>query len=187
MSDRCDEPKYPSAIKKRVSGDWNCSNCNNLNFAFRSYCNRCLCSKGPMELDEFPCALYITPPALDIVDEVDEHTSVPSKLLFGDLPSVSPFLRDKTLAIPTEAKPITQRLLKFEKENDPPAKEASIVSEDKVYTADRKWLQTALIGVKRPLTERQGDWVCLNCKNLNFAFRKECNRCLQAKKEYIAM
>ena len=26
-------------------------------------------------------------------------------------------------------------------------------------------------------TEREGDWVCHNCKNLNFAFRTECNRC----------
>ena len=26
-------------------------------------------------------------------------------------------------------------------------------------------------------TEREGDWVCKNCKNLNFAFRVECNRC----------
>ena len=26
-------------------------------------------------------------------------------------------------------------------------------------------------------TEREGDWVCQNCKNLNFAFRVECNRC----------
>lgn len=26
-------------------------------------------------------------------------------------------------------------------------------------------------------TEREGDWVCNNCKNLNFAFRVECNRC----------
>ena len=25
-------------------------------------------------------------------------------------------------------------------------------------------------------TEREGDWVCKNCKNLNFAFRVECNR-----------
>jgi hypothetical protein len=25
--------------------------------------------------------------------------------------------------------------------------------------------------------EREGDWVCNNCKNLNFAFRVECNRC----------
>ena len=31
--------------------------------------------------------------------------------------------------------------------------------------------------VKKPLTERVGDWVCGNCKNLNFSFRKVCNRC----------
>ena len=26
-------------------------------------------------------------------------------------------------------------------------------------------------------SERIGDWVCFSCKNLNFAFRKVCNRC----------
>ena len=26
-------------------------------------------------------------------------------------------------------------------------------------------------------TEREGDWICNNCKNLNFSFRVECNRC----------
>ena len=29
----------------------------------------------------------------------------------------------------------------------------------------------------RPFTERSGDWVCANCRNLNFAFRIICNRC----------
>ena len=29
----------------------------------------------------------------------------------------------------------------------------------------------------RPFTERQGDWICKFCRNLNFAFRNECNRC----------
>lgn len=24
---------------------------------------------------------------------------------------------------------------------------------------------------------RQGDWICFNCNNLNFSFRKKCNRC----------
>jgi aspartate-semialdehyde dehydrogenase len=32
-------------------------------------------------------------------------------------------------------------------------------------------------------TEREGDWVCNNCKNLNFAFRVECNRC-HLQKDY---
>lgn len=39
-------------------------------------------------------------------------------------------------------------------------------------------------------TEREGDWVCQSCKNLNFAFRVECNRChlpkpSNDKKEHI--
>lgn len=29
----------------------------------------------------------------------------------------------------------------------------------------------------KTFTEREGDWVCQSCKNLNFAFRVECNRC----------
>ena len=32
---------------------------------------------------------------------------------------------------------------------------------------------------KKPkfFVERSGDWICNSCKNLNFAFRVECNRC----------
>lgn len=34
----------------------------------------------------------------------------------------------------------------------------------------------------RPFIERQGDWVCKYCRNLNFSFRNECNRCKLLKK-----
>jgi hypothetical protein len=37
----------------------------------------------------------------------------------------------------------------------------------------------------RPFTERTGDWICKNCKNLNFAFRNECNRCKMLKKDCV--
>ena len=37
----------------------------------------------------------------------------------------------------------------------------------------------------RPFTERAGDWICKNCKNLNFAFRNECNRCKMTKKDCV--
>jgi hypothetical protein len=30
---------------------------------------------------------------------------------------------------------------------------------------------------QNPFIEREGDWICSNCKNLNFSFRVECNRC----------
>ena len=36
---------------------------------------------------------------------------------------------------------------------------------------------------KKPFVEREGDWICFNCDNLNFAFRTQCNRCHLAKSE----
>ena len=36
---------------------------------------------------------------------------------------------------------------------------------------------------KKVLTEREGDWTCVRCKNLNFSFRKFCNRCELPKNE----
>ena len=40
---------------------------------------------------------------------------------------------------------------------------------------------------KKILAERAGDWVCAFCKNLNFAFRKQCNRCMKNKDEVCAI
>jgi len=37
--------------------------------------------------------------------------------------------------------------------------------------------------MKKGLTERIGDWLCLNCKNHNFSFRKQCNRCMMDRDE----
>ena len=34
---------------------------------------------------------------------------------------------------------------------------------------------------KRNFVEREGDWACYFCKNLNFAFRKKCNICGASK------
>ena len=36
---------------------------------------------------------------------------------------------------------------------------------------------------QKHFTERHGDWICKQCKNLNFSFRYECNRCKCPKKE----
>ena len=36
---------------------------------------------------------------------------------------------------------------------------------------------------KKPFVEREGDWICFKCKNLNFAFRTNCNRCHLTKNE----
>ena len=34
---------------------------------------------------------------------------------------------------------------------------------------------------KKNFVEREGDWTCFYCKNLNFSFRKKCNRCKALK------
>ena len=34
---------------------------------------------------------------------------------------------------------------------------------------------------KKNFKERKGDWICLNCNNLNFAFRTQCNICKRLK------
>jgi hypothetical protein len=36
---------------------------------------------------------------------------------------------------------------------------------------------------KKKVKERKTDWLCLNCQNLNYGFRKNCNRCKIERKE----
>lgn len=43
--------------------------------------------------------------------------------------------------------------------------------------------QTMIKAVKSTTQTREGDWVCLNCNNLNFSFRKKCNRCKMQTRE----
>ena len=37
--------------------------------------------------------------------------------------------------------------------------------------------QSDIAAKKSSKMERVGDWVCLECNNLNFGFRDVCNRC----------
>jgi hypothetical protein len=36
---------------------------------------------------------------------------------------------------------------------------------------------------KQEFVEREGDWSCYRCKNINFSFRNKCNKCLFSKEE----
>ena len=47
------------------------------------------------------------------------------------------------------------------------------------FTIGKKRIKTKK--TQRNFTEREGDWTCFNCKNLNFSFRKQCKRCKISK------
>ena len=44
-------------------------------------------------------------------------------------------------------------------------------------------IENTKIKKTKPFIGRTGDWVCGNCRNLNFAFRVMCNRCNLSKSE----
>ena len=39
--------------------------------------------------------------------------------------------------------------------------------------------------IKKPFVLRKGDWKCMNCYNINFGFRKCCNRCMFPKDSFF--
>lgn len=157
-------PKYPTGVKKRVSGDWNCAKCTNLNFAFRSICNRCGVQKADCSV--FHWALFLTPPSVKdmqalALDDLSRDCM--------DTPSVSPFLREKVMMEPTKPRPLLDRALFPEQDS-----EAALTAMD----VETLLLAEILAGVA-PKAKRvaSGDWRCSICSNVNYSFRCECNRC----------
>ena len=49
----------------------------------------------------------------------------------------------------------------------------------------KKFMQFELITTKtkKKFVERKGDWKCSKCKNINFSFRSQCNKCKISKEE----
>lgn len=154
------KPNYPSGLKRRVSGDWNCHKCNNLNFAFRFSCNKCHTEKREENQSLFNSALF-----MDFTD-----FEVTSKKENQD--TAFDFMNQRI-----QAQPLTNLSLNIG---------PKIVNGEKI-TRDNSHVETIMSQVKRPDSGRQGDWVCLKCKNLNFAFRKDCNKCRAKKQNYIAL
>jgi len=61
-------------------------------------------------------------------------------------------------------------------------KQSSNSSLTSVNTEENKEF-TKEFAKKSHFVERQGDWICTRCKNLNFSFRIVCNRCKISKAE----
>lgn len=164
-----EEIKYPFAIKKRVAGDWNCPKCGNLNFSFRTKCNKCETQK-PMS-NPFGCALYLFPPTLNEDPPESKFTSHLDSD-YESYPLITPFLGEDFLEHPNDI---------HEKENKRKASsENTEISSDYEKTAAQ-----ILKRVKKPSTKKAGDWICLKCLNLNFSFRNTCNVCKSSKSDFL--
>jgi rubrerythrin len=164
-----EEIKYPLAIKKRVAGDWNCPRCGNLNFSFRTKCNKCESSK-PLS-NPFGCALYLFPPSIPD-DNSDTKWITQTETEYEGFPALTPFLDEEFYEHPGSL---------HEKENK--RKESS---ENTEFSSDyEKTTAQILKRVKKPSTKKAGDWICLKCLNLNFSFRSFCNICRNSKSDFI--
>jgi len=62
--------------------------------------------------------------------------------------------------------------------NDIPIRQLPIVHQPRKYSCAED-----LKDKKNMFVERQGDWICVRCKNLNFSFRVVCNRCKISKND----
>ncbi|CAD8199072.1 unnamed protein product [Paramecium octaurelia] len=91
---------------RQRQGDWICSNCSNMNFAFRDSCNRCHTIKimKNNESKGFKSALFLTesngdiPPISDRSNKSSgEKTDIgTNKFSFDKLPSMEPILKQIT-------------------------------------------------------------------------------------------
>ncbi|CAG9326430.1 unnamed protein product [Blepharisma stoltei] len=186
MSEQSQKISYPNAIKKRVDGDWNCPNCSNLNFSFRSTCNRCGYTEKLMPT--FNAFLYMSAPSLEETSAIScDAENPPPRLDFSQLPSISPFLREKCLQARIEINPVTKRCLKFDNEvaKEDKSNENTPNPKPKTKTKAKKHKKSGslTVHIKKPAREKEGDWICLKCNNWNFAFRSECNICKESKEK----
>ena len=58
-----------------------------------------------------------------------------------------------------------------------------IMLNNKINENQQKIKETNNNKKKKNFSERAGDWVCFKCKNLNFSFRNNCNRCQLTKND----
>lgn len=173
MRTKTGHPLYPQGIKRKVKGDWNCRLCRNLNFSYRVHCNLCKHKRDCLNSGfDYAVFLNLTP--------YEEADTCASDFDCTSLPSLSFLLAEEVFATPTRARPLNARSCVLVDLTN-----KCIVDGVKTSTDETK-IEAVMEGVKRPVEERKGDWVCLGCKNLNFSFRRCCNRCGLNKDRYLA-
>lgn len=135
---------------KFPNGGWVCSSCQNYNFHGRKRCNRCKKDKACTDFNGKPLHL------LKAEGKLPKH--FPTQGL--GLPNSSHSRNGEASVLAyTEAGKQELEVIKS-------ARSCQLDLEKSISSLSTK-----------KLVEKKGDWTCKKCHNLNFAFRKRCNRC----------
>lgn len=147
--------KFPNnSFTMNGKSGWICPSCKNFNYEVRTQCNRC----GRIQM------LYRTPM---INSQNSLHNLSNTSLNNNFITNISPlpFSNSNT---------DLNKLAEEENNNNIISPNMSPLKYSHSYSPKVKKVEAKK---KKPFIEREGDWICSNCKNLNFAFRLNCNRC----------
>ncbi|GAB4817432.1 hypothetical protein N2152v2_004478 [Parachlorella kessleri] len=136
-------------------GDWICPSCSNTNFSWRGECNKCGVARPEDAATVPPPAHLSSMPGV----QLDSHAR-PGDWVCPACSNTNFSWRDKCHKCEAERAPDAQ-----------------------VVTGQGAAAAAAGGGMPRPtnITPRPGDWICMYCRNTNFAFRAECNQCGKAR------
>jgi hypothetical protein len=187
-----------------VDGNWQCRQCNNVNFASREQCNRCGGMGGNWTCGECGNLNYAHRLRCNRCDAAPTTGGMGGMAAMGGMMGAGRSVDDIG----------RQYLMCFANENDPVQAAMSYLSMNAVnmmqrpaeyaaagygggygagYGQQRGGAGTGMYGGfgagnKRarggpPKAGVDGNWACKSCENINFASRVECNRCKAQKEE----
>eukprot|EP00927_Polykrikos_kofoidii_P026585 TRINITY_DN2363_c3_g1_i1.p1 TRINITY_DN2363_c3_g1~~TRINITY_DN2363_c3_g1_i1.p1 ORF type:complete len:867 (-),score=101.28 TRINITY_DN2363_c3_g1_i1:100-2700(-) len=148
------------------NGNWRCLQCSNVNFAVRDRCNRCQAERSAESQQLLP--------SVSPFDEIDAAEASPSA-------RGSQFHAGSRGKAPVEGENGNWKCVQCSNVNfavrdrcnrcqaDRVAQEAPLRSTVSHTIADSRG--------KAPVEGENGNWRCLQCKNVNFTVRDRCNRC----------
>lgn len=164
---------------------WTCGMCRNFNFELRMKCNRCGKNVDASLIKNSPNKAFASPenfnagfkPSFDSQLRQNSGTST-----CDSIPAFNPNMNNKmnnemandlnsnsNFNLMSNGKMNSANCYSTMKLN--PELLNSVISN---YESSKS---AEMRKKKKPFVERMGDWACIKCKNMNFAFRSSCNKC----------
>lgn len=192
-----------------IDGNWQCRQCNNVNFASRETCNRCGGMGGNWTCGECGNLNYAHRLRCNRCDAPPPTAGGMGAGGMGAMGGMGMGMMGAQMGAQRSVDDVgRQYLMCFANENDPVQAAMSYLSMNAVNMMQRPAEYSAAgyggygtgypqqgrgmygmgAGNKRarggpPKAGVDGNWVCKQCDNINFASRVECNRCKAPKEE----